>query len=89
MKLTPETAATINLGDVVNFFWIDDDGKKHDNIGVVYGNDELGIKCNREGHSYFGYGPAMFNGSLSFELLHDHAPVAIFGAYYDFVSNHQ
>lgn len=90
MKLTPETVAMINLGDVVRFFRTDADETKCDTVGVVYGNDELGIKCNGENHSTFGYGPLMFNGSLSFEILLDHAPIAMYGVMgYDFVSNHQ
>ena len=89
MKLTLENAAKIALGDVVKFTWTTTEGEKQTDVGVVYGNDALGIKCNCEDSHRFGYGHAMFTGDIDFEILTDHAPVALYGMEYDFVSKHQ
>lgn len=89
MKLTIENATQILPGDVVKFSWTTSEGKCKSRIGVIYGNDAFGIKCNEEGGTYFGYGRKMFDGHIEFEILSDHAPVTYYGMKYDFVSNCQ
>ena len=88
MKLTNETVQNINLGDVVKFTY----PNGSTNTGVVYGipsEGDWGILCNRINKEYFGIGEITFDGTIEFEILEEHEPVAIFGMKYDFVSNHQ
>lgn len=89
MKLTIENATMIKLGDVVKFSWLDTNNEAVSRTGVVYGNDDHGIKCNCEDDSNFGFGRPLFDGHIDFEVLSDHAPVAVYGMVYDFVSKHQ
>lgn len=55
--------------------------------GVVYANDESGIKCKRERFGSFAFRPQMFDGKIDFEILTEHPPVAIFSGEFDYVSN--
>lgn len=88
MKLTAENAKKIELGDVVKFSWNDAIGITLSMTGVVYSNDEFGIKCNRECFSSFGFDPRMFNGSIEIEIQEEHPPVAIFSGKFDYVCKH-
>lgn len=84
MKLTKETAKLIKPGDVVKITYRNGSS----DTGVVYGNDTLGLKMNKEGHMFFGFGPTVIEqGFLNFEFVKDHAPVKLYGMEYDFVSN--
>lgn len=88
MKLTNETVKNIKLGDVVKFTYPNGDI----NIGVVYGlptDGCFGVLCNKVAQAHFGLGRDYFNGTVEFEVLKEHEPVALFGLVYDFVSNHQ
>jgi len=84
MELTPENAILIKPGQVITLTY----PGGHVETGVVYGNDQLGLKCNRKDGSYFGLGLALFTGKIKFDFVTDHSPVALYGNRYDFVSNH-
>ena len=48
MKLTNESAKTIKLGNVIKFSWDDEiAGITLSMTGVVYANNESGLKCKR------------------------------------------
>lgn len=88
MKLTLENAKIIKVGDVIRFTFPD----LHTDMGVVYGhpaNGDWGILCNRKDGSHFGYGKAVLNGKIDFEILEDHDPVVLVGMVYEFVGTHQ
>ena len=89
MKLTNETAKNIKLGDVVKFSWDDEVvGITLSMTGVVYANDESGIKCKRERFGPFAFTPKMFEANIDFEVLTEHPPVAIFSGEFDYVNKY-
>ncbi len=89
MKLTNETVKNIELGNVVKFTWDDEiAGITLSMTGVVYANNESGLKCKRERFGSFAFRPQMFDGKINFEILTEHPPVAIFSGEFDYVSNH-
>lgn len=87
MKLTNESAKTIKLGNVIKFSWDDEiAGITLSMTGVVYANDESGIRCKRERFGSFVFRPQMFDGKIDFEILTEHPPVAIFNGEFDYVN---
>lgn len=89
MKLTNETVKNIELGNVVKFTWDDEiAGITLSMTGVVYANNESGLKCKRERFGSFAFRPQMFDGKINFEILTEHPPVAIFNGEFDYVNNH-
>ena len=88
MKLSAETAATINLGDVVKFSWkVKELGIVLSITGVIFENNSSGIKCNREKFGCFGLNSSSFDG-IDFEFVNEHPPVAEFDGEFDFVNKH-
>ncbi len=88
MKLTNETVKGIKVGDVVRFSWLDAVGITLSLTGVVYSNDEKGIKCNREKFAPFTFDSKSFNGTIEFTVLEEHPPVAKFNGTFDYVCKH-
>ena len=89
MKLTNESVKTIKLGDVIKFSWDDGvSGITFSMTGVVYVNDESGIKCKREKYGPFAFRHQMFDGQIEFTVLTEHPPVAIFKGEFDYVNKH-
>lgn len=84
--LNNETIKGIEEGQVLEVTY--PSGRKE--IGVVYGNDVLGIKFNKMDNSKFGFGPIMIKeGSIEYEVLEEHEPVAKYGMEFDFVHKHE
>ena len=89
MKLTNETVKNIELGNVVKFTWDDEiAGITLSMTGVVYANNESGLKCKRERFGSFAFHPQMFDEKINFEILTEHPPVAIFKGEFDYVNKH-
>ena len=88
-KLTTESVTEIGLGDVVCLCWKNAEDKEVTCTGVVYGNDMFGLRLNCKDHSKYAVGRLLVDGSIQYEILEDHEPVAKYGLEYDFVANHQ
>lgn len=87
VKLTAKTIKSIKLGDVVKFYWDYARYKDCYDVGVIYVNNGREIKANCENGNHFEFNTQWLDGSIEFEILEEHAPVAIYGTKYDFVSN--
>ncbi len=73
MKMTAENVTKIQIGDQILI--------RHRegcyDEGIVYANDELGIKCNRsDGHSYFCFGPSTYDGEMDIFVINSVAVIS-------------